>query len=83
MTVEYAQKMRKAGYWLIVSNDLMKVIAIDRDKKKMMDLYKPNSRKVKIFGPLKTLKISVKEQLEFYRLHKLIWKNKGEENDKS
>jgi hypothetical protein len=75
ITIDTAQDMRKAGYWIIVSTNLKKVIAVDKDEKKMMDLYKQNSRKTKIFGPLKTIKISPEQQREYERLQKLMWKN--------
>jgi len=75
ISIDTAQEMRKAGYWIIVSNNLKKVIAVDKDKKKMMDLFQQNRRKTKIFGPLKTVKISPEEQRKYHKLHKLIWKN--------
>ena len=75
ISIDTAQNMRKAGYWIIVSSNLKKVIAVDKDEKKMMDLYKQNSSKMKIFSPLKTIKISPEQQREYDRIHKLIWKN--------
>ena len=75
ISVDTAQDMRKTGYWIVVSNNLKKVIGVDKDKNKMVDLYKQNSRKTKIFGPLKTIKISPEKQREYDRIHKLIWKN--------
>ena len=75
ISIDKAQDMRKAGYWILVSNNLKKVIVVDKDKDKMMDLYKQNSRKTKIFGPLKTIKISPKQQREYDRIQKLIWKS--------
>ena len=75
ISIDTAQDMRKAGYWIVVSNNLKKVIAVDKDEDKMMDLYKQNSRKTKIFGPLKTIKISPAQQREYDRIHKLIWKS--------
>ena len=45
ISIDKAQDMRKAGYWILVSNNLKKVIAVDKDEDKMMDLYKQNSRK--------------------------------------
>ncbi len=75
ISIDTAQDMRKAGYWIVVSNNLKKVIAVDKDKDKMMDLYKQNSRKTKIFGPMKTIRISPEKQREYDRIHKLIWKN--------
>ena len=74
ISIDKAQDMRKAGYWILVSNNLKKVIAVDKDKDKMMDLFKQNSRKTKIFPPLKTIKISPEKQREYDRMHKLIWK---------
>ena len=75
ISIDKAQDMRKSGYWILVSNNLKKVIVVDKDKDKMMDLYKQNSRKTKIFGPLKTIKISPEQQREYDRIHKLIWKH--------
>ena len=75
ISIDTAQDMRKAGYWIVVSNNLKKVIAVDKDKDKMMDLYKQNSRKTKIFGPMKAIRISPEKQREYDRIHKLIWKN--------
>ena len=75
ISIDKAQNMRKAGYWILVSNNLNKVIAVDKDEDKMMNLYKQNSKKTKIFGPLKTIKISPKQQREYDRIQKLIWKN--------
>jgi hypothetical protein len=75
ISIDTAQDMRKAGYWIVVSNNLKKVIAVGKDKDKMMDLYKQNSRKTKIFGPMKTIRISPEKQREYDRIHKLIWKN--------
>ena len=75
ISIDTAQDMRKAGYWIVVSNNLKKVIAVGKDKDKMMDLYKQNSRKTKIFEPLKTIRISPEKQREYDRIHKLIWKS--------
>jgi len=75
ISIDTAQDMRKAGYWIVVSSNLKKVIAVDKDEKKMMDLYKQNSSKMKIFSPLKTIRISPEQQREYDRLHKLMWKN--------
>ncbi|MBT3298788.1 hypothetical protein HN385_07690 [archaeon] len=75
ITIDKAQEMRKAGYWIVVSSNLKKVIAVDKDEKKMDDVYKQNSRKQRIFGPLKTIKISPEQQREYERLQKLMWKN--------
>ena len=75
ISIDTAQDMRKAGYWIVVSNNLKKVIAVGKDKDKMMDLYKQNSRKTKIFGPMKTIRISPEKQREYDRIHKLIWKS--------
>ena len=75
ISIDTAQDMRKTGYWIVVSNNLKKVIGVDKDKNKMMALYKQNSRKTKIFGPMKPVRISPEQQREYDRIHKLIWKN--------
>jgi hypothetical protein len=72
ISIEKAQDMRKSGYWIIVSRDLKKVIAVDKNEKKMMNLFKQNSDSMKIFSPLKTVKISAKQQREYHKLHDLI-----------
>ncbi|MBC8428055.1 MAG: hypothetical protein H8D94_01140 [Candidatus Pelagibacter sp.] len=75
ISIDTAQDMRKAGYWILVTNNLKKVIAVDKDEKNLTKLQSKNKGKFKIFGPLKTIKISPEEQREYDRIHKLIWKN--------
>ena len=75
ISIDTAQDMRKAGYWILVTNNLKKVIAVDKDEKNLMKLQSKNKGKFKIFEPLKTIKISPEEQREYDRIHKLIWKN--------
>jgi len=77
ISIDTAQDMRKAGYWILVSNNLKKVIAVDKDEKNLMNIQKQNRGKFKLFEPLKTIKISPEQQREYHRLHKLIWKNSG------
>ncbi len=75
ISIDTAQDMRKAGYWILVTNNLKKVIAVDKDEKNLMKLQSKNRGKFKIFEPLKTIKISPEQQREYDRIHKLIWKN--------
>ncbi len=75
ISIDTAQNMRKAGYWILVSNNLKKVIAVDKDEKNLTKIQKQNRGKYKLFEPLKTIKISPEQQREYHRLHKLIWKH--------
>ncbi len=75
ISIDTAQNMRKAGYWILVSNNLKKVIAVDKDEKNLTKMQKQNRGKYKLFEPLKTIKISPEQQREYHRLHKLIWKH--------
>ena len=76
ITIDTAQEMRKAGYWVVMSSNLKKVIAVDKDEKKMRDLYLQNSRKTKIFSPLRTITISPEKQREYDRIQKMIMRDK-------
>tara|TARA_Y100000296_G_C5097348_1_gene218075 strand:+ start:579 stop:857 length:279 start_codon:yes stop_codon:yes gene_type:complete len=73
ISIDKAQDMRKAGYWMLVTNNLKKVIAVDKDKKKLEKLMK--KYKGRLFGPLRTITISPEKQREYHKMHDLIWKH--------
>ena len=73
ITIEEAQKMRKAGYCMLVTNNLNKVIAVNKDRKKLDKLA--NKSKGRLFGPLRTIAISLEKQMEYEKLNNLIWKH--------
>ena len=74
ISIDKAQDMRKSGYWILVTNNLKKVIAVDKDEKKLMKLLKKNKGKFKLFEPLKTITITPAQQRKYDKIHDLIWK---------
>ena len=74
ISVEKSQDMRKSGYWTLLTRNLKKVIAVDKDEKKLRKLAK-KYRGSKLFGPLRTVKISAAKMREYEKLHDLIWKH--------
>ncbi len=73
ISLEKSQDMRKSGYWTLVTRNLKKVIAVDKDEKKLKKLMKKNKGS-KLFSPLRTVKISAEKMREYEKLHDLIWK---------
>ena len=73
ISLEKSQDMRKSGYWTLVTSNLKKVIAVDKDEKKLKKLMKKNKGS-KLFSPLRTVKISAEKMREYEKLHDLIWK---------
>ncbi len=73
ISLEKSPDMRKSGYWTLVTRNLKKVIAVDKDEKKLKKLMKKNKGS-KLFSPLRTVKISAEKMREYEKLHDLIWK---------
>ncbi len=73
ISLEKSQDMRKSGYWTLVTRNLKKVIAVDKDEKKLRKLAK-KYKGSKLFSPLRTVKISAEKMREYEKLHDLIWK---------
>ena len=74
ISVEKSQDMRKAGYWTLLTRNLKKVIAVDKDEKKLRKLMKKNKGS-KLFSPLRTVTVSSAKMREYEKLHDLIWKH--------
>ena len=74
ISLEKSQDMRKSGYWTLLTRNLKKVIAVDKDEKKLRKLAK-KYKGSKLFSPLRTVKISPEKVREYEKLHDLIWKH--------
>ena len=74
ISVEKSQDMRKAGYWTLITRNLKKVIAVDKDEKKLRKLAK-KYKGSKLFSPLRTVTVSAAKMREYEKLHDLIWKH--------
>ena len=74
ISVEKSQDMRKAGYWTLITRNLKKVIAVDKDEKKLRKLAK-KYKGSKLFSPLRTVSVSASKMREYEKLHDLIWKH--------
>ena len=74
ISIEKSQDMRKSGYWVLVTRNLKKVIAVDKDEKKLRKLAK-KYKGSKLFSPLRTVTVSAAKMREYEKLHDLIWKH--------
>ncbi len=74
ISVEKSQDMRKSGYWTLLTRNLKKVIAVDKDEKKLRKLAK-KYKGSKLFSPLRTVTVSSAKMREYEKLHDLIWKH--------
>ena len=74
ISVEKSQDMRKAGYWTLITRNLKKVIAVDKDEKKLRKLAK-KYKGSKLFSPLRKVTVSAAKMREYEKLHDLIWKH--------
>ena len=74
ISVEKSQDMRKSGYWTLITRNLKKVIAVDKDEKKLRKLAK-KYKDSKLFSPLRTVSVSAAKMREYEKLHDLIWKH--------
>ena len=74
ISVEKSQDMRKSGYWTLLTRNLKKVIAVDKDEKKLRKLAK-KYKGSKLFSPLRTVSVSAAKMREYEKLHDLIWKH--------
>ena len=74
ISIEKSQDMRKSGYWTLLTRNLKKVIAVDKDEKKLKKLAK-KYRGSKLFSPLRTVTVSAAKMREYEKLHDLIWKH--------
>ena len=74
ISVEKSQDMRKSGYWTLLTRNLKKVIAVDKDEKKLRKLVK-KYKGSKLFSPLRTVTVSAAKMREYEKLHDLIWKH--------
>ena len=74
ISVEKSQDMRKSGYWTLLARNLKKVIAVDKDEKKLRKLVK-KYKGSKLFSPLRTVTVSAAKMREYEKLHDLIWKH--------
>ena len=74
ISIEKSQDMRKSGYWTLLTRNLKKVIAVDKDEKKLRKLAKKYSGS-KLFSPLRTVTVSAAKMREYEKLHDLIWKH--------
>ena len=74
ISVEKSQDMRKSGYWTLLTRNLKKVIAVDKDEKKLRKLAK-KYKGSKLFSPLRTVTVSAAKMREYEKLHDLIWKH--------
>ena len=73
ISIEKSQAMRKSGYWTLLTRNLKKVIAVDKDEKKLRKLAK-KYKGSKLFSPLRTVTVSAAKMREYEKLHDLIWK---------
>ena len=74
ISIEKSQAMRKSGYWTLLTRNLKKVIAVDKDEKKLRKLVK-KYKGSKLFSPLRTVTVSAAKMREYEKLHDLIWKH--------
>ena len=74
ISIEKSQAMRKSGYWTLLTRNLKKVIAVDKDEKKLRKLAK-KYKGSKLFSPLRTVTVSAAKMREYEKLHDLIWKH--------
>ena len=74
ISVEKSQDMRKSGYWTLLTRNLKKVIAVDKDEKKLRKLVKKYKGSI-LFSPLRTVTVSAAKMREYEKLHDLIWKH--------
>ena len=74
ISIEKSQAMRKSGYWTLLTRNLKKVIAVDKDEKKLRKLMK-KYKGSKLFSPLRTVTVSAAKMREYEKLHDLIWKH--------
>ena len=74
ISIEKSQAMRKSGYWTLLTRNLKKVIAVDKDEKKLRKLAK-KYKGSKLFSPLRTVTASSAKMREYEKLHDLIWKH--------
>jgi len=74
ISVEKSQDMRKSGYWTLITRNLKKVIAVDKDEKKLRKLAK-KYKGSKLFSPLRKVTVSAAKMREYEKLHDLIWKH--------
>ena len=74
ISIEKSQAMRKSGYWTLLTRNLKKVIAVDKDEKKLRKLMKKNKGS-KLFSPLRTVTVSAAKKREYEKLHDLTWKH--------
>tara|TARA_R100001082_G_scaffold59795_1_gene33192 strand:+ start:311 stop:592 length:282 start_codon:yes stop_codon:yes gene_type:complete len=74
ISIEKSQAMRKSGYWTLLTRNLKKVIAVDKDEKKLRKLMN-KYRGSKLFSPLRTVTVSAAKMREYEKLHDLIWKH--------
>ena len=74
ISVEKSQDMRKSGYWTLITRNLKKVIAVDKDEKKLRKLAK-KYKGSNLFSPLRTVTVSAAKMREYEKLHDLIWKH--------
>ena len=74
ISIEKSQAMRKSGYWTLLTRNLKKVIAVDKDEKKLRKLVK-KYKGSKLFSPLRTVTVSSAKMREYEKLHDLIWKH--------
>ena len=74
ISLEKSQDMRKSGYWTLITRNLKKVIAVDKDEKKLRKLAK-KYKGSKLFSPLRKVTVSAEKMREYEKLHNLIWKH--------
>ena len=74
ISIKKSQTMRKAGYWTLLTRNLKKVIAVDKDEKKLRKLAK-KYKYSKLFSPLRKVTVSAEKMREYEKLHDLIWKH--------
>ena len=74
ISIEKSQAMIKSGYWTLLTRNLKKVIAVDKDEKKLRKLAK-KYKGSKLFSPLRTVTVSAAKMREYEKLHDLIWKH--------
>ena len=67
ISVEKSQDMRKSGYWTLLTRNLKKVIAVDKDEKKLRKLVK-KYKGSKLFSPLRTVTVSAAKMIEYEKI---------------
>jgi nickel-dependent lactate racemase len=74
MTPAQAQDKRRQGYYVLMSRNLKKVIAISKNESEIISLL--NTKKYsKMFGPLKNVVITKDDVARYEKLHEIIWNN--------